>query len=79
MSTDSKNKDIQEVGRSTGPSKIVHEEYFVTPWWSLVGNVGGALGMFVGFSFIGATEKMMEFGAWMKNRVASLKAGQKIV
>ena len=41
------------------PYKTVHTEYLVTTWISLVGAVGGTLGMFVGFSIIGTSEWFM--------------------
>ena len=41
------------------PYKTVHTEYLVTTWISLVGAVGGTLGMFVGFSIIGTSEWLM--------------------
>ena len=34
-------------------------EYFVTTGLSLVGNVGGTLGMFIGFSFLGTAEWLL--------------------
>ena len=42
--------------RSRKPFKTVKTEYLIICWMSLVGNVGGTLGMFTGFSFI-ATSK----------------------
>ena len=41
------------------PYKTVHTEYLVTTWITLVGTVGGTLGMFVGFSIIGTSEWFM--------------------
>ena len=38
--------------RSKKPFKTVKTEYLIVSWMSLVGNVGGTLGMFTGFSFI---------------------------
>ena len=42
-------------------SKIVKTEYLVIPLMSLVGSVGGTLGMFLGFSFIGTSEWFIGF------------------
>ena len=42
--------------RPSVPFKTVKTEYLVVSWMSLLGNVGGTLGMFVGFSVIGASE-----------------------
>lgn len=41
------------------PYKTVDTEYLVMTWISLVGAVGGTLGMFVGFSIIGTSEWFM--------------------
>ena len=38
--------------RSEDPFKTVNTEYLIITWQSLVGTVGGTLGIFVGFSFI---------------------------
>ena len=45
--------------RSDKPCKIVHQEYFIMPLVSFAGNVGGTLGMFIGFSFLGTSEWLM--------------------
>ena len=42
------------------PFKTVKTEYLVVSWMSLLGNVGGTLGMFVGFSVIGTSEWCLE-------------------
>ena len=42
--------------RSNLPIKFVRKEYFIVHAMSLVGNIGGTLGMFVGFSFITTSE-----------------------
>ena len=42
--------------RALEPSKTVKTEYWIMSSLSFVGNVGGTLGMFVGFSFIGTSE-----------------------
>ena len=42
--------------RSDYPFKIVKKEYLIMTWMTLVGNVGGTLGMFIGFSFLNSTE-----------------------
>ena len=36
--------------------KTVKTEHLIMSWMSLVGNVGGTLGLFVGFSFITTSE-----------------------
>ena len=38
--------------------KTVKREYFIVDTMSLVGNVGGTLGMFIGFSFFGISDWM---------------------
>ena len=39
--------------------KTVKREYYIMSGLSFVGNIGGTLGMFVGFSFIGSAEWFM--------------------
>ena len=41
------------------PLKVVKTEYEVFPFISLVGVVGGTLGMFVGMSFMGIAEQLI--------------------
>merc|ERR1711884_367137 len=41
------------------PFKTVRTETLIMPWLSLIGNIGGTLGMCVGFSFIGTSEWIM--------------------
>ena len=48
-----------KVMRSSQPLKTMKKEYFVLSWMSLFGNVGGTLGMFIGFSFLTSTEWIM--------------------
>ena len=42
--------------------KYVKKEYLIISPMALVGNVGGILGLFVGFSFISAYESLMDAG-----------------
>ena len=46
--------------RSVHPFKFVKTEYWVMSGMTLVGNVGGTLGMFIGFSFIGLSQWIMD-------------------
>ena len=46
--------------RSQEPYKTVHKEYLLMTGMSLVGNVGGMLGLFIGFSFLGISEWMID-------------------
>ena len=56
--------------RSEAPFKTVHREMLKMSGMSLVGNVGGTLGMFIGFSFIGTSEWLMErIGKWQTKMV----------
>ena len=59
--------------RSKKPFKKVKREYWLMPLSTLVGNVGGTLGMFVGFSFIGTSERLISLGQnlWIKFRATS--------
>ena len=49
-----------EILRFNKPFKFVKEEYLVTTGSSLVGNIGGTLGMFVGISFLGTLEWIID-------------------
>ena len=50
------SKDI----RIMKPFKYVYKEYLIMSEISLIGNVGGTLGLFVGFSFLGTSEWLIE-------------------
>ena len=54
--------------RSEKPFKTVKTEYLIMSWVSLVAQVGGTFGMFIGFSFLGIFEWFMNVGAncWTK-------------
>ena len=41
-------------GRGNRPAMVVHTENLIIDGFTLLGNVGGQMGMFIGFSFIGA-------------------------
>ena len=56
--------------RSLEPFKTVKTEYYIMSGLTFVGNIGGTLGMFVGFSFIGVAE-------WYLGLVAALMAEDK--
>ena len=47
--------------RSEMVQKMVKKEYLVNTLISLVGNVGGTLGMFVGISMFGVTQRLQDF------------------
>ena len=49
--------------------KTVYREYLVNTFMSLIGNVGGTLGMFVGFSILGATDWVLE---WFQKHTSRL-------
>ena len=53
--------------RSAEPFKIVRKEYLTMSGMLLVGNVGGMLGMFVGFSFMGSTAWL--FGIFLRVKI----------
>lgn len=53
--------------RSETPFKTVLEEYYILDDRGLVGNVGGTLGLFTGFSFFGVAT--WATGLWMKVKV----------
>ena len=58
--------------RSRKPFKTIKREFLIMDGISLVRNVGGTLGVFVGFSFIGAAEWLLEITeklkSWVKQR-----------
>ena len=47
--------------RSDDPFKTIHRETFSLSGMTLVGNIGGHLGMFIGFSFIAYSVWLLEF------------------
>ena len=47
--------------RSKELFKTVKQEYLVNSLMSLVGNIGGTMGMFIGFSIIGMFESMTAY------------------
>ena len=46
--------------RSEKLFKTVKKEYLIMSFKSMLGNVGGTMGMFIGFSFIGTSEWFMD-------------------
>ena len=64
--------------RSLEPFKTVKTEYWILSGLSFVGNVGGTLGMFVGFSFVGLAEWFMGSYAaiwqWLKTKRKKLSS-----
>ena len=42
------------------PSKTIVTQFYITTWNSLIGTVGGTLGLFVGLSFLGVGTWLME-------------------
>ena len=54
---------------SKKPFKMIKEEYLILNEISLIGNVGGTLGMFVGFSFIGTAEWLLDILSNVKNYI----------
>ena len=59
--------------RALEPFKTVKTEYWIMPTLLFVGNVGGTLGMFVGFSFIGTSEWFLAsantFWGWLQEKL----------
>ena len=47
--------------RSETVQKIIRKEYLINSFISLVGTIGGTLGMFVGLSIVGATQWFQSF------------------
>ena len=46
---------------STALKSIVYEEYLIYDFWTMVGSVGGSLGLFVGFSIFDFICQMIDF------------------
>ena len=61
------------VVRSYEPFKTIKKEYLIISWMSLLGNVGGTLGMFIGFSFITTSELAIDAGLslWKNSKLAN--------
>ena len=59
--------------RSEQPYKTIQTEYLTVNMMMLVGTVGGTLGMFVGFSFVGFAEWVMIFSYSFKSMMKSIK------
>ena len=49
--------------------KIVKREYLIMTWMSFVGNVGGTLGLFVGFSLVTTSEWFVDATVVVWNRM----------
>ena len=45
--------------RSERPFKYTKTEYWLMPWTSLIGNVGGEIGLFIGFSLLGTFDGLL--------------------
>ena len=69
--------------RSREPFKTVRREYWLMSTMSMVGNVGGTLGMFVGFSFIGTSEWTIDitskFWTWLRAKQNTKKLHRKSI
>ena len=55
--------------RSMEPLKSTYSEYWIVSDMALVGNVGGMFGLFIGFSFLGLFESVMDVGAKVWARI----------
>ena len=60
--------DFNRDPRSDEPYKTVKREYLIITWISMIGTVGGTLGMFVGFSLIGTSK-------WLSGCIRSIVLG----
>ena len=65
--------------RSETVQKIIRKEYLINSFISLVGTIGGTLGMFVGLSIMGVTQWLQDFvlppfWKWIKNLHEKVKA-----
>ena len=64
--------------RTSWPIKIVSRETYLWTWYTMLGNVGGNMGLFIGFSFIGVLGSLLDnlLKLW-KSSCSNKKAGQK--
>ena len=60
--------DFNRDPRSDEPYKTVKREYLIITWISMIGTVGGTLGMFEGFSLIGTSQ-------WLSGCIRSIVLG----
>ena len=59
--------DFTREGRTNKPYKIVHKEFLVWSQFALMGNIGGTMGLLLGFSFNG-------FIGWVLDGITKLWA-----
>ena len=66
--------------RTEEPFKTVKTEYLIVSLMSLVGNVGGTLGLFIGFSFATTFELIMDWiqKLWKILKRSSTKKERKV-
>ena len=67
--------------RKEMPLKTVNTEYLIVGWMSLIGNVGGMMGLFVGFSFMGMYEsfsvQLTKFLNWINRQKSNQEGAEK--
>ena len=54
--------------RSTDIQKTVFTEYYIIDDYTLIGTVGGTLGLMIGFSFMSAITSLAELADWIKRK-----------
>ena len=65
--------DATKIIRSERPFKKVSQEYLLITELSLIGILGGALGMFIGFSFVGTSDWVMEYISKLCTKISDRK------
>ena len=61
----------ERVGRAS-PYKTVNTEFYILDAYQLIGQIGGTLGLMIGFSFLGSVVSIMEsaiiFASWLRQK-----------
>ena len=55
------NTNAEICSSFTAPTVIVSEEYLIYDSVGMIGSVGGSLGLFLGFSFLGLLSDLIDF------------------
>ena len=55
------NTNAEIYSSFTAPTVVVSEEYLIYDSVGMIGSVGGSLGLFLGFSFLGLLSDLIDF------------------
>ena len=59
--------------RSRRPFKTVHKEYYILDERGMIGNIGGTISLFTGFSFFGIATWIVVYLKWVMVKMVSSK------